>query len=170
MPDDFYQLSRIPFQDRVFTNRCVNRDLEGTVPNVQNLLQGLLHLTNELIILCNVLPELAVLVIIRKVKIIHVIQDDAGQYTDNQAGEAGMYLAHFHALCTLTGPELVFVSVLRGLLVHLFQFVSIPAVPDSVPDGVRLEVQDLVNLDTVPTGRQNVQPATHRSFDVLIQF
>ena len=108
------------------------------------------------------------LVIIRKVKIIHIIQDDAGQDTDNQTGEAGMYLAHFHAWCTLAGPELIFIGILRGLLVHLLQLVTIATVPDTVPDGIGLKVQDLINLDVVPACRYHIQPAADTPLDCLI--
>ena len=79
-----------------------------------------------------------------------------------------MYLAHLHTRCAPAGPELVSVCILRGLLVHLFQFVAVPAVPDAVPDGVGLEVQDLVNLDAVPACRYHIQPAADPPLDCLI--
>ena len=77
VPDNLNPLPRIPLKDRVLANGRINCDLEGAVPDVQDLLQGLLHLTGELIVLCNVLPKLALLVIARKIKIIHVIQDNS---------------------------------------------------------------------------------------------
>ena len=74
-------------------------------------------------------------------------------------GQAGMYLAHLHTRCTPAGPELVSVSVLWSLLIHLLQLVTITTVPDAISDGIGLEVQDLVNLDAVPAGRYHIQPA-----------
>ena len=79
-----------------------------------------------------------------------------------------MYLAHLHTRGAFAGPELIFIRILRGLLVHLLQLVSIPAVPDAVPDGIGLEVQDLVNLDAVPAGRHHIQPGTNTTLNCLI--
>ena len=79
-----------------------------------------------------------------------------------------MYLAHLHTRSAPAGPEFVFVSVLGSLLVHLFQLIAIPAVPDAVPDGISLEVQDLVNLDAVPAGRHHIQPGTNATLNCLI--
>ena len=75
--DNLNPLPWIPLQDWILTDGRVNRDLEGAVPDVQDLLQGLLQLASELIILCNVLPQLPLLVVTCKIKIIHVIQDNA---------------------------------------------------------------------------------------------
>ena len=79
-----------------------------------------------------------------------------------------MYLAHLQTRCAPAGPELIFIRILRGLLVHLLQLVTITTVPDTIPDGISLKVQDLVNLDAVPAGRYHIQPAANAPLDCLI--
>ena len=77
VPDNLNAFPWIPFQDGELADSRINRDLKGSIPDVQDLLQSLLHFTSELIIFCNALPQLPLPVIIRKVKVIHIIQDNA---------------------------------------------------------------------------------------------
>ena len=77
VPDNLNPLPRVPLKNRVLTDSRINRDLKGPIPDVQDLLQSLLNFMGELIILCNVLPQLPLLVVTCKIKIIHVIQDNA---------------------------------------------------------------------------------------------
>ena len=81
-----------------------------------------------------------------------------------------MNLPHLHARCTFTGPELIFICILIDALVHLFQFVTVPAVPDPVSDGIKFKVHCFLNLYALPHGRLDIKPAPDPSFDILIQF
>ena len=69
--DDLNPLSRIPFQDRIFTYLGIDCDFKRAVSDVQNLFQSLFHFLPELILLFDFRPCLFLLILI-KLKISHV--------------------------------------------------------------------------------------------------
>ena len=80
-----------------------------------------------------------------------------------------MDFPHFHARRTFRRPELIPIRCFSALLIELFQFISITAIPDAVADCIQLKIHHFLSLDAVGACLLHIQPGTDAPFYILVQ-